>query len=92
MAFWAIYTSIRGLLLMTEMQYLELKDYCLLNGAKYGITKIDCEDILHDACLYILEENVMPNDYKWCVSKYIGKYRERRNRESKREAKISYEQ
>tara|TARA_Y100001963_G_scaffold120289_1_gene168140 strand:+ start:157 stop:423 length:267 start_codon:yes stop_codon:yes gene_type:complete len=74
---------------ITEVKYYELKDYCLYHGMNYGIKKIDCEDILHDACVYILENNITPNDYKWCILKFIGKYRERRHREGTREVKYN---
>ena len=66
---------------MTEKEYLVLK-----NKIWYVA---DCEDILHDACVHIVEHITPPEDYTRILYKYLGKYRERRHREGKRDDKAT---
>ena len=75
---------------MTEVDYIALNKYCMINGAKYGLSKMDCEDVLHDTCVHILENSIPPEDYRWCAVKFMGKFREKRNRESGRQISTTY--
>ena len=70
---------------MTEMDYQELKDKVMYLGAGHGFAKMDCEDILHDAIVHILEYEIAKSEWKGILYKYIGKYRERRHREGRRQ-------
>jgi hypothetical protein len=70
---------------MNPEEYRKLKGYVYKHATLHGFKPQDCDDILHDALLYIIEYNINPIDYYKIIWKYIGKHRERRNRESKRQ-------
>jgi hypothetical protein len=44
--------------LITDAEYTELKDICMLYGAQQRMMKEECEDCLHDAILEILENKL----------------------------------
>tara|TARA_R100001163_G_C4978164_1_gene135373 strand:+ start:207 stop:452 length:246 start_codon:yes stop_codon:yes gene_type:complete len=69
---------------MTEKEYMNLKNAATYAGLSHGFTIMDCEDILHDTCVHIIEHGNESTEWKRLLYKYIGKYREKRNRESKR--------
>ena len=70
---------------ITPEDYNKLRLYVYKHATIHGFKAQDCDDILHDALLYMIEYNI-PTVVKYkIVWKYIGKYRERRNRESKRQ-------
>lgn len=73
---------------MTEKQYTQLRNRALYRGYLYGFSVMDCEDILHDSCLHIVYEKTPENQWGKILYKYIGKYRERRHRESKRQISL----
>ena len=75
---------------MTEMEYQELKDRIMYLGAGHGFARMDCEDILHDACVLILEHSIDKPEWKSILYKYMGKHRERRHREGKRQVEEYY--
>ena len=69
---------------MTEKEYMNLKNAATYAGLSHGFTIMDCEDILHDTCVHIIENASDSVEWKRLLYKYIGKHREKRNRESKR--------
>jgi|TARA_R110002020_G_scaffold46492_1_gene132213 hypothetical protein len=74
---------------MTEKEYLVLKNKIWYVASGHGFDNYDCEDILHDACVHIVEHITPPEDYTRILYKYLGKYRERRHREGKRDDKAT---
>ena len=48
---------------MTEKEYLVLKNKIWYVASGHGFDNYDCEDILHDACVHIVEHITPPEDY-----------------------------
>ena len=74
---------------ITPEEYNKLRLYVYKHATMHGFKLQDCDDILHDALLYIIEYDKKPIDYYKVIWKYIGKYRERRNREGKRQVEYN---
>lgn len=53
-------------------------------GAAHYIQKADCEDIIQDVCVDILEQDIPPSGYRDAVYKRVGQYRRDRSRERAR--------
>ena len=69
---------------ISTKEYNKLRHYCIKHATRYGLSIQDCDDILHDSLLKALESEETVDLYK-LIWKTIGKYRERRHREGKRQ-------
>lgn len=49
------------------------------------IPEHDADDLIQDVCVEILEQKLTKQEYSKAISRVIGRYRERRDRERKRE-------
>ncbi len=72
---------------MTDHNYNKLRMYTYKCASTYDFKLQDAEDILHDALLDFIESGV---DITKLIWKYIGKHRERRHREGKRQISMSH--
>ena len=70
-----------------ELQYEELKDYTLYNGCKMGLLKADCEDILHDTLLRILEEDIPKPLWKQKIFSALGNHVTKLKRDNRKRTK-----
>lgn len=70
---------------ISNEDYHKFRLYVIKHATLYDFKVQDCDDILHDALLHILENNTPVLDYYKIFWKYIGKHRERRYREGKRQ-------
>lgn len=77
---------------MTDLEYNELMAYGLNAGARHGLCKSECEDIVHDAIIKIYEQGIVPCEWKTKVSSELGNYfnNRRRNRETVSLEDITY--
>ena len=70
---------------ISDTDYYKLRLYVIKHATLHGFKVQDCDDIFHDALLHILENNTQAIYYYKILWKYIGKHRERRHREGKRQ-------
>lgn len=72
---------------MRHKDYQQLSAYTYRRASMFDFTQQDSEDILHDALLDHLESGV---DIYKLIWKHIGKHRERRHREGKRQISMTH--
>ena len=72
---------------MQHQDYEQLKAYTYKRASMYDFSYQDAEDILHDALLDQLESGL---DIYKLIWKHIGKHRERRHREGKRQISMTH--
>ena len=72
---------------MQHQDYEQLKAYTYKRASMYDFSYQDAEDILHDALLDQLESGL---DIFKLIWKHIGKHRERRHREGKRQISLQH--
>ena len=72
---------------MQHQDYEQLKAYTYKRASMYDFSYQDSEDILHDALLESLNSDV---DIPKLIWKHIGKHRERRHREGKRQISMTH--
>mgnify|MGYP003116774341 CR=1 FL=1 len=72
---------------MTPQEYAKLQAYTYRCASQYNFSQQDSEDILHDALLDQLESGL---DIYKLIWKHIGKHRERRHREGKRQISLQH--
>ena len=72
---------------MQHQDYEQLKAYTYKRASMYDFSYQDAEDILHDALLDQLESGL---DIYKLIWKHIGKHRERRHREGKRQISLQH--
>lgn len=70
---------------ISDTNYHQLRLYVIKHATLHGFKVQDCDDIFHDALLHMVEYNIPAIDRYKIIWKYIGKHRERRHRESKRQ-------
>ena len=74
---------------MDSKEYEFLRNYVRKCSIQHGFTTEDCDDILHDALLVYYESD-KELDIQKLIWKTIGKHRERRHREGKRQISMEY--
>ena len=67
-----------------ETEYEHLRSKVFVRGAKYYFSRQDCEDLLHDVVVEILESQVHPESYCDAVSTVLGRWRTERSRRRSR--------
>ena len=72
---------------MQHKDYQQLRAYTYRRASMFDFNQQDSEDILHDALLDHLESGV---DIYKLIWKHIGKHRERRHREGKRQISMTH--
>ncbi len=72
---------------MQHKDYQQLRAYTYKRASMFDFTHQDSEDIPHDALLDQLESG---DDIYKLIWKHIGKHRERRHRESKRQISMTH--
>ena len=70
---------------LSTQDYHKFRLYVIKHATLHGFKVQDCDDIFHDALLHIVEHDTPAIDYYKIMWKYIGKHRERRHREGKRQ-------
>ena len=67
-----------------ETEYEHLRSKVFVRGATYYFSRQDCEDLLHDVVIEILENSLHPEDYCEVISRVLGKTRTERSRRRSR--------
>ena len=67
-----------------ETEYEHLRSKVFVRGAKYYFSRQDCEDLLHDVVVEVLENSLHPEDYCEAISRVLGKTRTERSRRRSR--------
>ena len=62
-----------------ELEYERLKARIHVRAVRYGFSRCDVEDILHDAIVIILENSLRPDEYYEAISKALSRARHRRH-------------
>lgn len=73
---------------MDTEEYEYLRNYVRKCASQHGFSREDCDDILHDALVLYYEKESL--DIQKLIWKTIGKHRERRHREGKRQITMEY--
>lgn len=63
-----------------EQEYEGLRGKVFVRAARDGFSRQDCEDILHDLVVEILESQLVPEEYPTTLLKVLGRWRRERSR------------
>ena len=63
-----------------ESEYENLRGKVFVRAARDGFSRPDCEDILHDIVVEILENQLVPEEYTTTVLKVLGRWKRERSR------------
>ena len=70
---------LNGVRSILENEYEHLKARIHVRAVRYGFSRCDVEDILHDAIVIILENSLRPDEYYEAISKALSRARYRRH-------------
>lgn len=69
---------------MTDEQYRDIEARTRKAASSHYIQKQDVDDIVQDIAVDVMTNDVPPNEYSTVISKHLGKFRQRRDRETDR--------